>query len=222
MQLTRPGEAASSQVRCSGLGISWLALTIATSARPPKLVSKPQIRCEGSSIVSLWPSGSLELDGEAVRDDRGRPGFHLVTPGRWPGRRRTGRSRRCGSRGCARAPSGGLAAVALQEAEGRDRLEDRGPHGVVVDGARPSPRRRPRPGRARGAVRRRRAATCAGPSPWRGGPRTCLPRPCGPSPPGRTRAGRGWRSPPALRVAGEDGVEDVLHGSVLLGRGCGG
>ena len=29
------------------------ALTIANSAKPPKLVSNPQMRCSGSSIVSL-------------------------------------------------------------------------------------------------------------------------------------------------------------------------
>src|SRR4051794_2673960 len=37
VELTRPGAAASSQVRCRGLGISWLDFTSATSARPPKL-----------------------------------------------------------------------------------------------------------------------------------------------------------------------------------------
>ena len=52
VELTRPGQAASSQLRCAGLGISWFDLTSASSARPPKLVSKPQIRCCGSSIVS--------------------------------------------------------------------------------------------------------------------------------------------------------------------------
>ncbi len=69
VELTRPGQAASSQVRWRGLGISWLALTRASSARPPKLVSKPQIRCCGSSMVSSWPGGVLQLDREAVRDD---------------------------------------------------------------------------------------------------------------------------------------------------------
>src|SRR5450759_2700724 len=38
---TSPGEAASSHVRCLALGMSWLVLTRARSARPPKLVSKP-------------------------------------------------------------------------------------------------------------------------------------------------------------------------------------
>src|SRR3954471_5400116 len=38
VQLTRPGDAASSHVRWAGLGISWLALTRAMSASPPKLV----------------------------------------------------------------------------------------------------------------------------------------------------------------------------------------
>src|SRR5215216_5781369 len=54
---TNPGDAASSQVRCAGFGISWFDLTSASSARPPKFVSKPQIRCSESSIVSLCPSG---------------------------------------------------------------------------------------------------------------------------------------------------------------------
>src|SRR6478752_942169 len=80
VQLTRPGDAASSQVRCAGLGISWLALTSATSARPPKLVSKPQIRCSGSSIVSLWPSGDSSST-ERQCATTSVPGAHLVTPG---------------------------------------------------------------------------------------------------------------------------------------------
>src|SRR6478735_6767596 len=80
VQFTRPGEAASSQVRCAGLGISWLALTSATSARPPKLVSKPQIRCCGSSIVSSWPSGSSSST-ERQWATTSVPGCHLVTPG---------------------------------------------------------------------------------------------------------------------------------------------
>ena len=79
VQLTSPGDAASSQVRCSGLGISWLALTMATSARPPKLVSKPQIRCSVSSIVSLWPSGPSSSTERQCATTRS-PGFHLVTP----------------------------------------------------------------------------------------------------------------------------------------------
>src|SRR4029450_1651707 len=36
VELTRPGDAASSHVRCSGFGMSWFALTSARSARPPK------------------------------------------------------------------------------------------------------------------------------------------------------------------------------------------
>ena len=51
----------SSHVRCVGLGISWLALTTAISARPPKLVSKPQILwltaiIESSCAVGSWSS----------------------------------------------------------------------------------------------------------------------------------------------------------------------
>ena len=56
--MTRPSDAASSQVRWSGIGISWLALTIEISASEPKLVSKPQIRWSGSSIESSCPSGA--------------------------------------------------------------------------------------------------------------------------------------------------------------------
>ena len=80
VQLTRPGEAASSQVRWAGLGISWLALTSAMWARPPKLVSKPQIRCSGSSIVSLWPSG-CSSSTERQCATTSVPGCHECTPG---------------------------------------------------------------------------------------------------------------------------------------------
>ena len=80
VELTSPGEAASSQVRCAGLGISWLDFTRAISARPPKLVSKPQIRCCGSSIVSLWPSASSSST-ERQCATTSVPGFHFVTPG---------------------------------------------------------------------------------------------------------------------------------------------
>src|SRR3954447_23095935 len=79
VQFTNPGEAASSQVRCSGLGMSWLDFTSATSARPPKLVSKPQIRCSGSSIVSLWPSGPSSSTDRQCATTRS-PGFQLCTP----------------------------------------------------------------------------------------------------------------------------------------------
>ena len=83
---TRPGEAASSQVRWAGLGISWLVLTMASSARPPKLVSKPQIRCSGSSIVSLWPSADSSST-ERQCATTSWPGCHRWTPG--PVRRTT-------------------------------------------------------------------------------------------------------------------------------------
>src|SRR6476469_3779520 len=51
VELTNPGAAASSHVRCAGLGISWLDFTSANSASPPKLVSNPQMRCCGPIIV---------------------------------------------------------------------------------------------------------------------------------------------------------------------------
>jgi hypothetical protein len=51
-------QAASSQVRCAGFGISWLALTTAISARPPKFVSKPQMRWLVAIIESSCADGS--------------------------------------------------------------------------------------------------------------------------------------------------------------------
>ena len=80
VEFTSPGLAASSQVRCAGFGISWLDFTSASSARPPKFVSKPQIRCSGSSIVSLWPSG-LSSSTERQCATTSSPGFHACTPG---------------------------------------------------------------------------------------------------------------------------------------------
>ena len=50
--------AASSQLRCVALGISWLAFTTAMSARPPKFVSKPQMRWLTASIESSCALGS--------------------------------------------------------------------------------------------------------------------------------------------------------------------
>ncbi len=79
VELTSPGLAASSQLRWAGLGISWFVLTRASSARPPKLVSKPQIRCSGSSIVSSWPAASSSST-ERQCATTSSPGFHLLTP----------------------------------------------------------------------------------------------------------------------------------------------
>src|SRR3954453_12617924 len=80
VEFTRPGLAASSQARWGALGISWFDFTSAISARPPKLVSKPQIRCSGSIIVSLWPSGlSSSTDRQCATTSS--PGFHAFTPG---------------------------------------------------------------------------------------------------------------------------------------------
>ena len=133
--MTRPGEAASSQVRWAGFGISWLAFTSATSARPPKLVSKPQIRCCGSSIVSSWPSGSSSSTDRqwATTSVAGLPPGDAGT-GAQHHARQVGADdvvRQVVALGERRQP-----AVALQEAERGDRLEDRRPDGVVVDGAR--------------------------------------------------------------------------------------
>src|SRR4051812_8759778 len=80
VELTSPGDAASSQVRCAGFGISWLDFTSASSASPPKFVSKPQIRCSESSIVSLCPSGdSSSTDRQCATTSS--PGFQAFTPG---------------------------------------------------------------------------------------------------------------------------------------------
>ena len=194
VELTSPGEAASSQVRWAGLGISWLDFTRASSASPPKLVSKPQIRCSGSSIVSLWPSG---LSSSTLRQwaTTSSPGCHRCTPG-------PGAQHHAGQVGADDVvgqvvPLGQRAEppVALEEAERRHRLEDARPDGVVVDGARHHRDQRLARARARGRVRRRRAATCAGPCPCCPGPRRCRPRPCGRSRPGRTRGPRGRRTP---------------------------
>ena len=69
VEFTRPGDAASSHVRCSGIGISWLALTSATSARPPKLVSKPQMRCSRVEHRVAVAVRVLQLHVQTVRDD---------------------------------------------------------------------------------------------------------------------------------------------------------
>src|SRR4051812_17534551 len=71
-------HAASSHVRCLGLGISWLALTTVRSARPPKLVSKPQMRWLLASMESSWADGSWSsrwLQWIVTRS----PGFQLRT-----------------------------------------------------------------------------------------------------------------------------------------------
>jgi len=80
VEFTSPGHAASSHDRCRGLGISWFALTRASSASPPKFVSNPQIRCSGSSIVSLCPSG-LSSSTDRQWATTSSPGFHACTPG---------------------------------------------------------------------------------------------------------------------------------------------
>src|SRR3569832_1780356 len=78
-ELTRPGEAASSHVRCGAFGISWLALTSASSASPPKLVSKPQISCCGSINETSWPAASSSSTDRQWATTSS-PAFHFVTP----------------------------------------------------------------------------------------------------------------------------------------------
>jgi hypothetical protein len=131
---TSPGEAASSQVRWAGLGISWLVLTMASSARPPKFVSKPPdplLRVEHRVVVAV---GRLQLDGEAVGHDL-LAGMPEVDAG-------AGTQDHAGQvepddvvRQVVPLGLAGEPAVALEEPERRDRLEDRGPDGVVVDRA---------------------------------------------------------------------------------------
>ena len=70
--------AASSHVRCVGLGISWLALTRARSARPPKFVSKPQMRWLVASIESSWADGSWSSTWLQCTVTRS-PGFQFRT-----------------------------------------------------------------------------------------------------------------------------------------------
>ena len=51
-------QAASSQLRWAGFGISWLAFTTVRSASPPKFDSKPQIRWFAASMASSCDDGS--------------------------------------------------------------------------------------------------------------------------------------------------------------------
>ena len=145
------------------MGISWLALTTASSASPPKLVSKPQIRCCGSSIVSSWPAASSSSTREAVRDHL-VAGLPLRTPRARPAARRRRRpSRPRGTAGRAAWSASESLAVALQEGERRHRLEDAGPHRVVVDRAGHHRDQRLARRRAPASAPPARAATCAGP-----------------------------------------------------------
>ncbi len=125
------GAAASSQLRWPGLGISWLDLTSAISARPPKLVSKPQMRCSGRASCRCGRRRT-PAHREAVGDDLvARP------PGVDAGAGAQDHAGEVGADDVVRqvvAPGElGELAVALEEPEGRQRLEDRGPHRVVVD-----------------------------------------------------------------------------------------
>ena len=147
----------------------------------------PLLRVEHRVVVAV---GALQLDREAVRDHlvAGLPGVHA----------RAGLEHHAGQVGADHVvgqvvPLGQRRelAVALEEAERRHRLEDRGPDGVVVDRA-----GHHRDVRLAGAelrerhvldVQRLAGVLVAGSR----GPRTCPPRPCAPSPRGRTPAGRG-------------------------------
>ena len=102
--------------------------------------------------------------------------------------------------GVARAPLV-LAAHLVEEAERRQRFEDRGPHRVEVDARAPSPRGTPRRGRARGWRPRRRGATCAGPCPTSRRLRTCRSRRDGRTPRDTTPESGGWRMSSPLAPA---------------------
>ena len=68
----------SSHVRWVGFGMSWFAFTSARSARPPKFVSKPQMRWLVASIESSCADGSwssTELQWTVTLS----PGFQLRT-----------------------------------------------------------------------------------------------------------------------------------------------
>ena len=144
--------------------MSWLAFTTAISARPPKFVSKPQMRWFVAIIESSCARRVLVVDVVAVHGDR---------VARLPvAHRRADAQHDAGGVAAdhvvrlvvARAPHA-LAAEALQEPERRQRLEDRRPHRVEVDR-----RRHHRDvrlvGRELGQRElARRASTCAGPCP---------------------------------------------------------
>ena len=216
VELTRPGEAASSQVRWAGLGISWLDLTRASSASPPKLVSNPQMRCSGSSIVSLWPSGaSSSTDRQCATTSS--PGDQACTPG--PGAQHD--AGEVGADDVVRqvVPLGQRrrAAVPLEERERRDRLEDARPDGVVVDRrGHHGDQRLARPELGRGdlvevqaasrvLVRGRQAVEHVGLVASHRDAAIRLRH-------------RERREVLRRRVAGQDGVEDVLHDRLRSGR----
>src|SRR5688572_19006380 len=78
VELVSALTAASSHVRWAGLGMSWLAFTSATSAKPPKFDSKPQMRWLAASMESAWAVGSwssTKLQCTVTRS----PGFQLRT-----------------------------------------------------------------------------------------------------------------------------------------------
>ena len=127
--------AASSHVRWVGFGISWLAFTTDRSARPPKFVSKPQIRWLAASIESSCADGSWSSTWLQCTVTRS-PGFQLRTAE--PTRSTTPEASEPTTwYGWAwRARPLALAAEAVEEPERRQRLEDRRPHGVEVDRAR--------------------------------------------------------------------------------------
>ena len=131
--MTRPGDAASSQLRCFGLGHQLVGLDqgdLGQAAEVGLEAPDPLLGVEHRVVV---PVGGLQLHGQAVRDDlvAGAPGVDTGA----------GAQHDAGEVGADDVvrqvvPLGqrGEPAVALQEPEGRHRLEDRGPHGVVVDG----------------------------------------------------------------------------------------
>src|SRR5689334_4866159 len=71
-------HAASSHVRCAGFGINWFAFTTEMSARPPKLVSKPQMRWFVAIIESSCADGSWSSTCRQCTVTTS-PGFQLRT-----------------------------------------------------------------------------------------------------------------------------------------------
>ncbi len=198
-----PGEVGGLGHQLVGLDQGQLREPAEVGLEPPD----PLLGVEHRVVVAV---GALELDAQAVRDDlvAGLPPVHA----------RAGAQHHAGEVGADDVvgqvvPLGerAEAAVALEEAEGRHRLEDARPDGVVVDGA--GHHRDERLARTQLGDRhlvdvQRLARVLVLAVQAR---RTCRPRPCGRSPPGRTRALEGGVLL-ARGVPGEDGVADLLHG----------
>ncbi len=175
--------------------MSWLALTTARSAEPAEVgLEAPDalVRRRASSRrgrVGSWSSTWLQWTVTLS------PGFQLRTAGADAQRPRPAASEPSTWYGRAwRAPHADSLPSRVEEGEGRERLEDRGPHRVEVDGRRHDRDVRPRRGRARVWRPRRRGGSCGGPCPPTPRPRTSSARRGTRTPPGRTRGSGGSRA----------------------------